>query len=95
MNSTRRSFICPVCGESVPGNSKSCPECGACEKTGWSADAASDGLDLPDDDFDYDSFVAREFGGKEKTSRKKQFWRFAAVVVFCVLAWIILHGAFL
>ena len=28
----------------------------------WEQDESADGLDLPDDDFDYDEFVAREFG---------------------------------
>jgi len=31
-------------------------------KKSWQQDAAEDGLDLPDGDFDYDEFVAREFG---------------------------------
>ena len=95
MKYDRLSFACPVCGELVPRNAKSCPECGACEKSGWSADTAYDGLDLPDEDFDYQSFAAREFGGKAKTSRKELFWRWAAVIVLCVLAWVILHNAFL
>ena len=31
-------------------------------KKSWEQDAAADGLDLPGEDFDYDEFVAREFG---------------------------------
>ena len=56
---TGKPFECPVCGEDVPANAKACPECGACEKSGWSEDLASSGLDLPDEDFDYEKFVAR------------------------------------
>ncbi len=56
---------CPNCGADVPQNAKACPECGADENTGWAEDAqqatAAD-LGIPDEDFDYDKFVKREFG---------------------------------
>lgn len=62
---------CPICGEHVPRGFVSCPACGSCAKSGWKDDASYDGLDLPDapEDFDYDDFVAREFGGGRKSSR--------------------------
>ena len=31
---------------------------------GWEQTEDYEGLDLPDDDFDYDDFIAREFGNK-------------------------------
>lgn len=44
---------CPVCGEDVPAGAKSCPGCGADERTGWNEEEARyDGLDLPDEAFD-------------------------------------------
>lgn len=43
------TFSCPVCGADVPRKAKACPECGACEKSGWSEDQYLDGLDLPED----------------------------------------------
>ena len=90
---TNRSFICPACGESVRPNAKSCPECGACEKSGWSEDAASDGLGDLESEFDYDKFVADEFGGPaKKKSGNEKFWWWAALVVACLLGWAILHG---
>ena len=95
MSSDRLSFACPVCGESVPRNAKACPECGACDKSGWNADAGYDGLGAPGEDFDYESFVAAEFGGKPRTSRKEKLWRLAGVIVLAALAWIVLRGAFL
>lgn len=55
---------CPNCGADVPANAKACPECGSDERTGWSEHASYDSLDLPDDKFDYDDFVKREFGGE-------------------------------
>jgi hypothetical protein len=44
-------FDCPVCGEDVPRKAKSCPSCGACEKSGWSEDHYLDGIDLPEEDY--------------------------------------------
>lgn len=57
---------CPVCGADVPRKARACPECGADEKTGWSEEAYAQSLDLPDDNFDYDDFVKREFGSGGK-----------------------------
>ena len=59
--------ICPNCGAEVPQNAKACPECGSDEETGWSEEARNDGLDLPDENFNYDEFVKAEFG-QEKVS---------------------------
>ncbi|RYD65918.1 MAG: zinc ribbon domain-containing protein [Verrucomicrobiaceae bacterium] len=87
--------ICPVCGEDVPRNAKACPECGADERTGWKEGAMEGrGLDLPDDEFDYDKFVAEEFGGGPKKTSIQWVWWVVAVVVFVACAVIILrHGS--
>ncbi len=80
------SFECPVCGEDVPAKAKSCPHCGACEKSGWNEDArGADGLDLPDDDFDYDEFARREFGTPTKLAGKQLFWKATAVVILVLI----------
>ena len=76
------SFNCPVCGEEVPNHAKSCPECGACDKSGWSGHAESSGLGLPDEDFDYDKFVEAEFGGPPKKTGMHWIWWVAALIVF-------------
>lgn len=82
---------CPICGADVPRNAKACPGCGACERSGWSDDALNDGLDLPDDELDYDEFLKREFGGDVKPAGMKWFWWAAAVVALLVffLLWLI------
>lgn len=73
--------ICPNCGAAVPPRAKACPECGADETTGWSEDARRDGLDLPDDSFDYDDFVKREFGSRNPVPRGIHwFWWVVALV---------------
>jgi hypothetical protein len=61
--------ICLNCGAEVPPKARACPECGADEATGWSEEARASGLDLPDENFDYDDFVKREFGGKGPVPR--------------------------
>jgi hypothetical protein len=79
---------CPNCGADVPGGAKACPECGSCEKTGWSDQTAYDGLDLPDKEFDYDEFVRREFGGKEQPRAKLRWlwWVAGAIALAAFLA---------
>ena len=78
--------ICPNCGAEVPRNAKACPECGSDEQTGWSDEAYAGGLDLPDEKFDYDDFVKREFGGKSPVPRGLHwFWWVIALVILGVL----------
>ncbi len=90
-----RTFECPVCGEDVPIKAKACPHCGACEKSGWNEDAdASGGLDLPDEDFDYDKFVEQEFGEPKKRKGKDLFWWIVGVVMLVLFALMICFDLF-
>ena len=92
MKSSRKSFLCPVCGEEVSPNAKSCPECGACEKSGWGDGSVhEDGLDLPDEDFDYAGFVAEEFGHARKRGRSQWFWALVAAVLVLAFAALAFH----
>ncbi|MCB1209303.1 MAG: hypothetical protein KDK97_08250 [Verrucomicrobiales bacterium] len=78
---------CPVCGEWVPRGAAACDQCGSCAKSGWNdEDRAYDGVDLPDEDFDYDDFVEREFGGEAGNDRlTRQLWWWVALILFLVL----------
>jgi hypothetical protein len=77
--------VCPVCGEDVPRGSLACPACGADHNSGWREEAGNyDGLDLPDDSFDYDEFVQREFGSTIKPAGIKMIWWITAIVVLVV-----------
>ncbi len=80
--------ICPNCGAEVPPKAKACPECGADEHTGWSDAARTAGLDLPDQNFDYDDFVKREFAKEGPLPRGVHWfwWVIAFVVVAAFLA---------
>ncbi|MGA2750992.1 MAG: hypothetical protein ABSG59_19665 [Verrucomicrobiota bacterium] len=77
---------CPNCGADVPSGAKCCPHCGADEHTGWSEEAYASSLNLPDESFDYDDFVQREFNEKKSPVPRgvKWFWWAAAIVVVVV-----------
>ena len=67
--------ICPVCGAKVPPLVRACPECGADDTTGWNTDGAVyDGLDLPDDEFDYAEYLSKEFGDAGNPAKKRLPW---------------------
>ena len=74
--------FCPNCGSEVAQNARSCPECGSCEETGWSQEAAVSGLGLPEEEFSYSEFVGREFGPEpRKPAGISWFWWVIGVVV--------------
>lgn len=90
------TYICPFCGNEARVG-KPCPGCvkksGKTEsgreekKRSWEQDKSADGLGLPDEDFDYDDFVAREFG--KKPHRKlgvKWYWWMLGVAILALLA---------
>ena len=79
---------CPVCGEFVPRKAMSCAGCGASRDSGWNEEARVSGLDLPDDEeFDYEDFVAREFGqGRPKKPDRCRFWTVVGLVLILAMA---------
>ncbi len=73
--------ICPNCGAEVPPNARACPECGSDEQTGWSEEARTSELGLPEEEFDYDEFVREEFGKEGPRPRGvRWFWWVIAIV---------------
>ncbi len=83
-------FACPVCGEDVPRKAKSCPSCGACEKSGWSEDQYLDGLNLPDEDYTTGRLL--EDGGRKGKPGMQWFWMVIAAVVLLALLWLTLRA---
>jgi hypothetical protein len=83
---------CPNCGADLPPKARACPECGSDEETGWGEAAHVSGLDLPDDDFDYDEFVAKEFGDPKKKIKPHGlpwFWWFVTVALLIgIFVWV-------
>ena len=86
----RTPEICPVCGEDVPQHALACPECGADHNSGWREDADTyDGVDLPDNDFNYDDFVKQEFGSSLKPAAIKPVWWITAILL--IVAFIVIY----
>lgn len=80
--------VCPNCGADVPRKARACPECGADERTGWSEQTHADHLGLPDENFDYDEFVQREFGAKKAVPRGLHwFWWLVTVALVIGFFW--------
>jgi hypothetical protein len=85
--------ICPQCGATVPPQARACPHCGSDEKTGWSEEASTADLDLPEDSFDYEGFVEREFGGARVRPRGLAWlWWIAAVLLLLTLLGLVFRG---
>ena len=79
---------CPNCGAEVPPGARACPECGSDEQTGWSETARTDGLGLPEESFDYEDFVQREFGQQKVVPRGiRWYWWVVAVLLLVAFAW--------
>lgn len=78
---------CPVCGAAVPPKARACPGCGADERTGWNEETThSDGLDLPDDSFDYDETLRNEgLKPRAKPAGVSVFWWVVAVGLLLLL----------
>lgn len=58
----------------MPPRRLACPRCGASEADGWpGGDEAAEGAELwgEEEDFDYDEFVEREFGGDFESARAR------------------------
>jgi hypothetical protein len=82
------SYVCPYCdrevrvGEPCPGCAKKAVKKVLVEKS-WKQPSSLDGLDLPDDDFDYDDFCKREFGKSpnRQTGLKWYWWLLATALL--------------
>lgn len=58
-------MYCGRCGEPLTSR-EFCRECGASEESGWSEGYVGEETE---DDFDYDDYVRREFGGQPRAGR--------------------------
>ena len=90
-------YLCPECGEDVPVGSKGCSACKADEdkrkvkrKRSWESDSTYDGLGLPDEGFDYEDFIEREFGDKpHRRIGIAWYWWVTAVVLLVGMTWML------
>jgi len=89
----RAPKVCPVCGEDVPPKALACPECGADHNTGWKEDAGIyDGVDLGEDEFDYEEFTRREFGSGSLPKDIKPLWWIVAVLLLAAFILMAIRG---
>jgi hypothetical protein len=86
------TFSCPVCGADVPRKAKSCPECGACEKSGWSEDQYLDGIDLPEEDYTSGRLLGTGSERGAKWSGMQRFWGLVALIVLVAFLWLTFGG---
>jgi hypothetical protein len=92
------SYRCPFCDREVRVG-KPCPGCAKkiqaprhTKPKSWHQESSADGLDLPDEDFDYDEFVAREFGRTpHRQLGVKWYWWLLGVAVLAgmIVGWVI------
>ncbi len=92
------NYLCPFCGTDARVG-KPCPGCVKKSKPpgkkSWQQSKSLDGLDLPSDDFDYEAFVAREFGGKaphQALGIKWYWWLLAIALLGLMASGVILTG---
>jgi len=76
---------CPNCGVDLPAKAHACPECGACQDTGWADEAQYESTHLPEEEFDYDDFVTREFGGGGRPRGKRLHWLWVGAAILLIL----------
>lgn len=84
-------YLCPTCDKEVAVGTN-CPRCtkksspAQRERKPWEQEETADGLDLPDEDFDYDDFIAGEFG---KAPHRKTgiawYWYLVAVLLLALM----------
>jgi len=72
---------CANCGAALSPRAKSCPECGADERTGWREQSIYDGLDLPDDSIERPS----------RRQEHRRFWLLVAAVLLPLMTWLLLR----
>lgn len=88
------TYICPGCGTELRIGTYGCPECspipkrkrlGETARKSWEQSHHYDSLDLPDDDFDYNGFLEREFS---KVPHKKVgirwYWWVTALLLLLI-----------
>ncbi|MEM9481053.1 MAG: hypothetical protein AAGA58_15485 [Verrucomicrobiota bacterium] len=89
-------YICPGCGAELAVGSNGCPTCNkeAVKKKSWEQDNYLDGLDLPgeEDEFDYEEFKQREFGGGLRPKGIKPLWWITGIILVLAFGWMVLRG---
>jgi hypothetical protein len=88
---------CPICGEDVPKGARACPHCGADERTGWAEETTRyDGVDLPDEAFDYNEALRGEGLEAERVPKHVPVfsWFVAILLAAVLITLVVVYGRF-
>jgi uncharacterized membrane protein YvbJ len=84
MPAVKPDFICPNCGNPVPGDATACPECGSDETTGWADDAQLADAHSTLDNDEYLDLYSKEFGIKHKRGKYEIVVAVAAAILLAI-----------
>jgi hypothetical protein len=85
---SRTPFVCPVCGQVLDATDRACPQCGACEKSGWNQSGDWEEWDEPEALED----SARP-GRAPSRGATGNFWWWVSLAVLLSFLWLILKQA--
>jgi RNA polymerase subunit RPABC4/transcription elongation factor Spt4 len=74
---------CANCGATIPRNARSCPECGADERTGWRETSIYDDLDLPESAWEEE--VDSKRAPAPRVNGVPWYWWFVGAVLLVLL----------
>ena len=77
---------CPGCPKPKPAKRLKAAKRKAPPRRSWEQDSDYDGLDLPDEDFDYDEFVAKEFGTPHQRLQVKWYWWILGIIMLVLFS---------
>ena len=77
---------CANCGARIPRGAKSCPECGADERTGWRETSIYDDLELPESAYDDEEQSPRRPSSPRVNGIAWYWWLIAALLVIGMIA---------
>ena len=75
---------CANCGAALARDARSCPECGADERTGWRETSLYDGLDLPEAAWEDDAPARRRGPPRARRHPLPWYWLAAGLLVLLV-----------
>ena len=87
--------MCPGCAPKRQRRRKRLKKVASSRRKDWNQDAISEGLGIPDEEFDYEDFIQREFASKpHRRIGIKWYWWATAAGLAGLLGWTAIRGLF-